>query len=181
MVKLLLNMIRRIHRYILRYHNPVTYARAIGVHVGENCRILGLGSGTSFGSEPYMISVGDHVTIAAGVTFITHDGGVWIFREQHPEIDVVAPIVVGNNVFIGVHSIIMPGVTIGDNCVIGAGSVVTRDIPAGSVAVGAPARRIKSIEEYWTKIKDRAVFVRSLPDDEKRLVYQSLAGVKHNL
>ncbi|MFR3227086.1 MAG: DapH/DapD/GlmU-related protein, partial [Blautia massiliensis (ex Durand et al. 2017)] len=54
-----------------------------------------------------------------------------------------APVIVGNNVWIGGGAILLPGVTIGDNVVIGAGSVVTRDIPANSVACGSPCRVIR--------------------------------------
>jgi acetyltransferase-like isoleucine patch superfamily enzyme len=91
-------------------------------------------SGCRFSSEPYLITLGDRVS-ATRVRFETHDGGVWVARSAHPQIDMVKPIVVGSNVFLGYGAIIMPGVTIGDNVVIGAGAVVTRDIPANSVAV----------------------------------------------
>lgn len=56
------------------------------------------------------------------------------------------PVVIGNNVWIGASVTILPGVTIGDNAIIGAGSVVTKDIPANSVAVGSPCKVIKSIK-----------------------------------
>ena len=56
-------------------------------------------------------------------------------------------ITVGNSVWIGANAVICPGVTIGDCCVIGAGSVVTRDIPAWSVAAGNPCRVIRGITE----------------------------------
>jgi acetyltransferase-like isoleucine patch superfamily enzyme len=81
---------------------------------------------------------------ATRVRFETHDGGVWVARSAHPQIDMVKPIVVGSNVFLGYGAIVMPGVTIGDNVVIGAGAVVTRDIPANSVAVGS--RRASSAQ-----------------------------------
>lgn len=146
--------------------DPIGYARAIGVLVGDDCR-LDIRPDT-FGSEPYLIRLGNHVTVAPGVRFVTHDGGVWVFREQHSDVDIVAPIIVGNNVFIGMNSIILPGVRIGDDCVIGAGSVVTRDIPPQSVAVGVPARRIKSIEQYWEGVRDKAISTKQLSDSEKR-------------
>jgi maltose O-acetyltransferase len=56
------------------------------------------------------------------------------------------PIRIGNGVWIGGGSIVLPGVTIGDGCVVGAGSVVTRDLPAGSLAVGNPARIVRSLD-----------------------------------
>ena len=147
--------------------DPVGYARSVGVRVGADCRLLGLQSGT-FGSEPYLVKIGNHVTITSGVKFITHDGGVWVFREKARDIDVIAPIVIGNNVFVGIDTILMPGVTIGDDCVIGAGSVVSRDIPSGSVAVGAPARPIKTIDQYWEKVKGASMNIRALPKIEKQ-------------
>lgn len=164
------------------HRDPVGYARSLGVAIGADCRLLGLRMGT-FGSEPYLVKLGDHVTITSGVQFITHDGGVWVFRQKYPEIDVVAPIIVGNNVFIGFNTILMPGVTIGDNCVIGAGSVVTRNIPANHVAVGIPARLIKSTNDYWETIKGKAIYIRSFDEQEKRkfLIKKYIEEVNHDL
>jgi acetyltransferase-like isoleucine patch superfamily enzyme len=147
--------------------NPVGYARSIGVKIGNDCRLIGINAYT-FGTEPYLISIGDHVTVTAGVNFVTHDGGVWIFRKDNPDIDVIAPITVGNNVFIGLRAIIMPGVTIGDDCVIGCGAVVTRDVEPGTVVVGVPARPISNVQDYFKKIDEKAVRIRSLPAQEKR-------------
>lgn len=152
--------------------DPVKYARSVGVRVGERCRLIGIEPG-GFGPEPYLIRLGNHVTITHGVRFITHDGGVWVFRDRDPDISVYAPIVVGNNVFIGINTIILPGVTIGDDCIIGAGSVVTRDIPSGSVAAGVPARPVRRIEDYWEKVRLKALSIRSIPDDERRRVLES--------
>jgi acetyltransferase-like isoleucine patch superfamily enzyme len=145
------------------YVDPVGYARKRGVRVGENCRLIS----ADFGSEPYLVTLGDHVSITAS-EFITHDGGVWVFREKYPECDLFGRICVGNNVFIGYGCIIMPGVTIGDNVVIGAGAIVTRDIPSNCVAVGAPARRIKNIDEYWKGIESRIVPTQLLGPVAKR-------------
>jgi acetyltransferase-like isoleucine patch superfamily enzyme len=122
----------------------------------------------TFGSEPYLVKIGDHVTITFGVRFVTHDGGVWVFRDRERDIDIFRPIIIGSNVFIGINSILMPGVTVGDNCVIGAGSVVTRDIPANTVAIGAPARPIRDLDSYWEKVQAEALYVRSLDPAAKR-------------
>jgi acetyltransferase-like isoleucine patch superfamily enzyme len=149
-----------------RFH-PIDFARSIGVQVGEGCRLLGVDRET-FGSEPYLIRLGNHVSTTDGVRFVTHDGGVWVFREDHPDIDVVAPIVVGNNVFIGLNTVILAGVTIGDDCVIGAGSVVSRDIPSGSVAAGCPAKPIREIGAYRDGILEKAIYIRSLAPEQKR-------------
>ena len=147
--------------------DPIRYARRLGVTLGEGCRILE-NPARVFGSEPYLITVGNHVSIAIGVRFITHDGGVWIFRAEHPELEVFNRIVVGNNVFIGINALILPQVTIGDDSVIGAGSVVTRSVPARTLAAGCPARPISKVEDYWAKIQSRASHIRSLGGQAKR-------------
>lgn len=161
------------------WRDPVGYAKSIGVRMGRDCRLLGVTTST-FGSEPYLVTLGDHVTVTGGVRFITHDGGVWVFRQEYPAIDVIAPITIGDNVFIGLNTIAMPGVTIGDNCVVGAGSVVTRDIPAGSVAVGVPARVVRTIEEYKAKTLENALMIRNLPPSQKRQLLQERLGCKND-
>ena len=122
----------------------------------------------TFGSEPYLVTLGDHVTVTEGVRFVTHDGGVWVFRQQDPELDVFGPVSVGNNVFIGLRAILMPGVSIGDNCVIGAGAVVTRNVPDGTVVAGVPAKPIGTTEAYQGKVAEKASRIRSLPARERR-------------
>lgn len=104
-------------------------------------------------TEPWIITIGSNVHITDGVRFITHDGGTLLYRNQVPDLEITKPIVVGNNVYIGTNAIILPGVTIGNNVVIGAGAVVTKDIPDNSVAVGVPARVIKTADEYLEKLK----------------------------
>jgi len=151
-----------IHRW-----DAVSYARSLGVKVGNDCRILDHPRSV-FGSEPYLVSLGNHVTVASGVKFVTHDGGVWIFRGEHPDIDAFGPVRVGNNVFLGFNSLIMTHVTIGDNCVVGAGSIVTKSIAPNTVAAGCPARPICSTEEYWKKVQAKGVYIRSLCLEKKR-------------
>lgn len=145
-------------------------AKKIGVKCGSACRILDDPTKV-FGSEPYLISLGDHVEITNGTRIITHDGGMWVHRKYHEykNVDYFRPVKIGNNVFIGVNSIILPGVTIGDNVVIGAGSVVTRDIPSNTVAAGIPARSIKSLEEYLVKAKEFGVATNGMSANEKEI------------
>jgi len=148
--------------------DPIGYWRNHGVRIGNNCSIF---STVSFGSEPYLVSVGDNVRITNNVQFITHDGGVWVLRNMYPElsdIDVFGRITVGNNVHIGPDTVIMPGCSIGNNCIIGVGSIVTKDIPDNSIAVGVPAKVIKSIDEYKKKNESRFEHTKKMGKDEKK-------------
>jgi acetyltransferase-like isoleucine patch superfamily enzyme len=167
----LLSVIRQaliwFYRTIRIKTDPAGYAQDIGVRLGKNSRLLGIHGGT-FGSEPYLVRLGDDVTIAAGVQFITHDGGISVLRSKHGRMDVFGPISVGNNVFIGYGAVILPGVTIGNDVVIGAGAVVTKDIPTGVVAVGVPARTVKSIVEYQDHVLARAIDLSRLSEDERK-------------
>lgn len=83
------------------------------------------------------ISIGENVAIAKEVIIRDSDS------HQVSGSTMTAPIVIGNHVWIGTRAMILKGVTIGDGAVIGAGAIVTRDIPANSVAAGVPARVVK--------------------------------------
>ncbi len=162
----------RLHRYHM--DNIAPYFREQGVQVGEGTRIVSKDVGATFGSEPYLVRIGNNCSMAAGVRFITHDGGVWALRNKHPQLDCFAPIEIKDNVIVGMNTIIMMGVTIGPNCVIGAGSVVTRDIPPNSVAAGVPAKVLMSLEEYEKKKLEQFIPVRGLPHKERKEMLMKL-------
>jgi acetyltransferase-like isoleucine patch superfamily enzyme len=145
---------------------PEKYARKIGVKFGENLKIYG-SSYSMFGTEPWLINIGCDVHITLDVKFVCHDGGTLIFRKHTPDLEITKPINIGNNVYIGVRTLILPGVTIGDNCIIGAGSIITKDIPANSVAAGVPAKVIKNTDEYLKKIKKESLHIGHLGKKEK--------------
>ena len=127
--------------------DPVAYARGLGVSIGEGSAIFS-NELDIFGTHPFLVRLGERCYITEGVRFVTHDGGILLFRAELPDLDVVAPIVLGNDVYVGTRTIILPGTAIGSNCVIGAGAVVRGEIPGGSVVAGVPARVIKPISEY---------------------------------
>lgn len=149
----------------------VSYARKLGVKVGEDCKLL-CNVRKCFGNEPYLISIGNHVEVCDSVRFMPHDGGAWVYRNTNPNCAIYSPINVGNNVFIGIHSIILPGVTIGDNVVIGAGAIVTRDLPGGGVYAGVPARRVNDFDTYIRKVnlKSHDILNYSLRDKQEYLL-----------
>lgn len=94
-------------------------------------------------------------------------GGTLLFRSTIPDLEITKPISIGNNVYIGNDVIILPGVTIGDNVIIGAGAVVSKNIPSDSVAVGVPARVIKTTQEYFEKIQKESIHLGHLTGEEK--------------
>ena len=91
------------------------------------------------------VTFGNNVFIAPGCGFYTA-GHPLETGLRNSGLEYAHPITIGNNVWIGAQSVILPGVTIGDNTVIGAGSVVTHDIPSNAVAVGNPCRILKTID-----------------------------------
>lgn len=155
---------RMIYSNILRRIDGAKYAKKIGVNMHGIVHIYGK---IAWGTEPWIISLGDNVHITDGVKFITHDGGTLLFRKIVPDLDITKPIIVGNNVYFGNNVIVLPGVKIGNNVVIGAGAIVSKDIPDNSLAVGIPARVIKSIDEYLEKARTQSTHLGTLRGQEK--------------
>lgn len=119
--------------------------------IGEHCYL----QPWNFGTEPHMISFGDNVHVASGVTFINHDITSMMFNymdKAHKYRLRQGEINIGSNVFIGANSTVLYDVTIGDNVIIGAGSLVNKGISSGSVAAGVPAKVIGSFDDYRKKL-----------------------------
>ena len=140
------------------YERAILYKKHLGVDMGDNVRITGK---INFGSEPYLISIGNNVTLTQNIQLITHDGGVAVFRDEYPGLNVYGRIRIGDNVFIGANTTILPGVEIGDNVVIGACSVVTKNIPNNSVAVGVPCKILKSLYEYKKDSLKKGIIIKT--------------------
>ena len=165
-------LINRIKNYFeLRKYNDFTiaeYYRKLGAQVGEDCRIQVKG----LSSEPYLVKIHNHVTIASNVALITHDGGCWVFRDEYPDLNVFGKIEIMDNCFIGMGSMIMPNVVIGPNSIVGAGAVVTKDVPPNTIVAGIPARVISTIDQYKKKCLE--TWAKQQPDDffiEKKKKY----------
>ena len=129
------------------YLKKKKYFKAIGEHVYLQP--------WNFGTEPHLISFGDNVHVASGVTFINHDITCMMFNymdKKHNYKLRQGSIVIGNNVFIGAKSTILYDVKIGNNVIIGAGSLVNKNIPDGVIAAGVPCKVIGSFDEYQRKM-----------------------------
>lgn len=148
-------------------------ARYLGVSVGTDCRILSLETG----SEPWLITIGNRVTVSGGVQFLTHDGAGWLYNDESGRRFRYAAIDIGDDVFVGNRSILMPGVKIGNKCVIGAGSIVTKSIPEGSVVAGNPARHITSYDELMCRVAKWTTSTDLHGLDYKARVQKALEGM----
>ncbi len=99
----------------------------------------------------WLITIGDDVTMAPRVHILCHDASTKGFLGYTK----IGRVDIGNKVFIGAGSVVLPGITIGNNVIIGANSVVTHDVPDNCVAVGSPAKVICSLDDYLAKEKAR--------------------------
>ena len=140
----------------------ITFYRRKGVKIGAHCRLFS----PPLSAEPYLIEIGDNVTVAVGVKFITHDNSISkIFSDKT---DVFGKIIIGENVFVGAYSLILPGVSIGSNSIIGAGSVVTKSFGDNLIIAGNPARVISTVDSYKEKVISLSQNMRNLSDEERK-------------
>lgn len=117
--------------------------RESGVVIGDNCHVYGsIDSG-----HPFLVSIGNNVTLAGGSKILTHDGST----KKIVGYSRVGRVDIGDDVFIGAGAIVLPNVRIGNKVVIGAGCIVSKDIPDNTVVVGNPARIIGTYDAYAEK------------------------------
>lgn len=170
-------MIKRIYNKIIEFYyiylkDNIAYARHLGVKIGDNC-LIGI---REWGTEPYLITIGDNVQLTAGVSLHTHGGGN-IVRKQIPDFDCFGKIVIQDWAYVGAGSKIMMGVTIGENSIVAAGSVVTKSVPPNTVVGGNPARIICTIDEYIQRNIKYNTHTKGLSPKNKRIVLESIDEV----
>lgn len=124
---------------------------AQGGKCGENFKFY-----CNMPGEPCLVEIGDNVTAAGGALLLTHDNSV--IKLGINATDYFGKIKIGNDCFIGMNSIILPGVELGDNTIVGAGSVVTKSFKQGKVVIaGNPAKIICTVDEFRDRKKDICV------------------------
>jgi len=136
------------------------YLTSRGATIGKGFKVYAPNKTLIDKTAPFLLTFGDYVRVAEGVKILTHDYSWCVLKRYSSDtctegqvLGSQAPVHIGNNVFIGMNSVITCGVTVGDNVIIGAGSVVTKDCERDSVYAGVPAKRLMSIEEFFAKRK----------------------------
>lgn len=143
----------------MNYLKELVY-RLRGEYTTERLIKMGMKVGTNFGrlngvildpSHCWLIEIGNNVTMAPRVHILCHDASTKKFLGYTK----IGRVTIGDNVFIGAGTIVLPGVSIGDNVVIGANSTVTHDVPDNSLAIGSPARIVSTLDRYIEKERRR--------------------------
>ena len=171
----MLNRLKTIWNKIKYRSNVTAYAKKIDVKIGTNNRFIGF---PDFGTEPWLITIGNDCVFSSNITFITHDGSVNTIRRLDPKYKNIlkfGKIVIGDNVFVGRGTTIMPNVKIGNNVVIALGSVVTKDIPEGMVVAGVPAKPICKTSELAEKLYKNSIEI-DINETDKKIVSTKVAN-----
>lgn len=176
-----MNKWRLLASKIYRFFKPIdniTLFKRMGVKIGENTKIMN--EVVIDYSHYWLIEIGNNVTLAPRVHIIAHDASTYSSLGYTK----IGCVIIKDNVFIGAGSIILPGVKIGENSIIGAGSIVTKNIPPNSLAVGNPAKVIKStfdlIDKEKNLIKDEVCFNESyttrgrISEDKKKEMIKTI-------
>ena len=121
---------------------------ARGLKVGSNCSFQ---YGVKIDeSHCWHIQIGNNVTLGPRVMILAHDASM----KRYLGYTKIGKVKIGNNVFIGAGTIVLPNSSIGDNTIIGAGSIITKDIPSNVVAAGNPAKVLFPIDTFLNKHKN---------------------------
>lgn len=137
----------------------IEHLRNQGVNIGKGTVVFDPQNTFIDIQRPWMLEIGEYCKITRGVIILSHDYSRSVIRRAYGEIIDTAKITkIGDNVFIGMNSIILMGSRIGNNVIIGAGSIVSGKIPDNVVIVGNPAKIKCTLDEYYSKRKQNCIY-----------------------
>lgn len=175
-----MGMLKKIYSKVLKIYymsssnRYIRFLRKNGCIIGENVVFRDVKTTRIDITRPSLVEIGNNVDMNHNFQIMTHDWAAGVFRGVfHNILPSSGKVKIGNNIYFGTDVIILKGVTIGDNCIIAAGSIVTKDIPSNSVAAGAPARVLCTLEEFYEKrrkacVEEALEYARSIVDRYNR-------------
>lgn len=153
----MINLLKKMYKIFLYGYKGtsdiyIRYLKNKGIDIGENVTFYEPNTNHVDVQKPWLVRIGNNVEITRGVVIITHDYAWSVIKQATGEIiGNRGKVIIGNNVFIGMNTVILNGVTIGNNVIIGANTLVNKDVPSGAVVVGNPVKVIDSVENYIDK------------------------------
>lgn len=159
-IKLLLKkIIRKVISYsFFSSEEYLNEFRKMGISIGKGTFVFDTQNVVIDATRPWMLKIGAYVKIAHGVIILAHDYSRSVLRRSHGEILAEGKnTVIGDNVFLGMNSIILAGTRIGNNVIVGAGTVVSGTIPDNVVVAGNPCQIIRTLDEHYLKRKNKTI------------------------
>lgn len=157
-------IIKELIKYILEGHKYssntyVKYLKRKGVKIGDNIEIFFPNKTHIDDLNPHLLEIGSFVSMTGPITILTHDYSVCVTKKKYNGyiLGSQKKTVIGDNVFLGWGCCILPGANVGNNVIIGAKAVVSGKIESNSVYAGNPARKICTLDEFYSKRRDRQV------------------------
>lgn len=184
-----MKIIKKIKKFlgIYKQSDIIKELKENGCNIGEDLIIYAPQNVLIDMTSAKFISIGNNVQITDGCKILAHDYSYSVVANLKNEL--LRPqrkTIIGNNVFIGMNSVILMGANIGNNVIIGAGSIVTGTIESNSVYAGNPAKKICTIDEYYLKLKENYeksayIYLTAINDNGKNVsnkkdfnIYQTL-------
>ena len=150
--------------------------RRQGMQIGDNCTICC----NILPSEPYLVTIGNNVTVSAPVQLLTHDNSI-IKMSKGEVTDTFGAISIGDNCFIGASTVILPGVTLANNVIVAAGSVVTKSFLESNIIIGGnPAKKITTWEASLEKNMKYAQNIKGLSAKGKKELLTNAENILRN-
>ncbi len=151
------SLVSRLFPRLINSKMKIKALKRANIKIGKKTVFFDAGNIKIDTSRPELLSIGDYCKITSGVVILTHDYSYSVLRRAYGDlVGEARKTVIGNNVFIGMNSIILAGAQIGDDSIVGAGSVVRGIFPPKSVIMGNPAKVIMTLDEYYKKRKEKS-------------------------